>query len=90
MGELVLPLLLCPAIHWHTPRASPRPDEIGCDGDDYENLATLVAVAIAAFAKQKDTLLLLVSVEDEDSRRVGHIVVDARDRRSEGKTTLIA
>ena len=48
-------LLLCPTIRWHTPQASPRADGIGSDGDDYESLATLVAVVIAAFAKHKDT-----------------------------------
>ena len=53
------------------------------DGDDYESLAALVAVAIAVFAKHRDTLLLLVFVEDEDSRRLRH-VVDARDRRERG------
>ena len=55
------------------------------DGGDYESLATLVAVAIAAFAKHRDTPpLLLAFVEDEDSRRLRH-VVDARDDGSEGE-----
>ena len=48
------------------------------DGDDCESLA-LDAVAIAAFTIHKLTLLL-VFVEDEDSRRLRH-AVDARDRR---------
>ena len=39
-----------------------------------ESLATLLAVAIAAFAKQRHILLLLVFVEDEDSRRRRHVV----------------
>ena len=52
-------------------------------GDDYESLATLVAVVLAAFAKHRHTLLLLAFVEDEDSRRLRH-VVDARDRRERG------
>ena len=29
MGVLELLLLLCPAIRWHTPQASPRADGIG-------------------------------------------------------------
>ena len=54
------------------------------DGDDYENLASLLAVAMAAFAKYKAHYLLLVLVEGKDSRRLRHIVVDARDRRERG------
>ena len=60
------------------------------DGDDYESLATLAAVAIAPLAKHRDTLLLLlllqvlVFVEDEDSRRLRHVVVDALDRGERG------
>ena len=55
------------------------------DGDDYESLATLVAVAIAAFDKHRHTqVLLIVFVKDEDSRHLRHVVVDARNRRERG------
>ena len=51
------------------------------DGDDCESLATLLAVAIAAFAKRKTHTTHTV-VENEDSHRLRHIVVDARGRRN--------
>ena len=65
------------------------------DGDDYESLANLLAVAMAAFASTRNTILVLV--EDEDNRRLRH--VGARDRRERrkkqpslqrGRTTLVA
>ena len=80
IGVLVL-LLLCPATHWHTLRASPRPDGSDSDGD-YESLATFLAVVIAAFANRKTHSTRIV--EEEDSRRLRHVVVGARDRRERG------
>ena len=56
----------------------------GSDGDDYEGLATLVAVALAPFTKHRQAstaVLLLVFVKNEDNRHLRHVVVDARDRR---------
>ena len=52
--------------------------ESDSDGHDYKSITTLVADAIAAFAKHKRHTLLLVFVEDEDSRRLRHVVVDAQ------------
>ena len=69
------------------------------DGKDYESPATLLAVAIAHSPNTIDTLLLLlllllllVFVEGEDSRRLRHVVVDARDRleREGRRPTLLA
>ena len=57
------------------------------NGDDYESLATLARVSRDCSIRQtqRHTMkLLLVSVEDEDSRRLRHVVVDARDRRERG------
>ena len=53
------------------------------DGDDYESPATLLAVAIAHSPNTRCTLLVLV--EGEDSRRLRHLVVDARDRLGQGE-----
>ena len=87
----MLLLLLCPAIRWHTPQASPRADEIG-DGDDYKSLVTLVTVAIAVFAKHKrHTLLLLVFVEDEDRQPSSATCRSCtRSTGARGKTALLA
>ena len=56
---------------------------------DFDSLATLRAVAIAPFGRLHHSAntrrtLLLVCVEDEESRRLRHVVVDARDRRERG------
>ena len=52
------------------------------DGDDYESPATLLAVVIAHSPNARHTLLVLV--ESEESRRLRHVVVDARDRLERG------
>ena len=72
-------LLLCPAIHGHTHH---EPTGSESDGDDYEGPATLPAVAIAQSPNTRHTLLVLG--EGEDSRRLRHVVVDARDRFERG------
>ena len=80
-------LLLGPAFRWHTRRPHDQPIGSDSGGDDYENLATLLAIAIAAFAMHKTQTTitpLLVVVKNEDSRRLGHVVVDARDRLERG------
>ena len=58
----------------------------GGDGDDYQSPATLLAVAIARSpnARQNARHTLLVLVEGEDSRRLRHVVVDARGRLERG------
>ena len=53
------------------------------NGDDYKSPATLLAVAIAHLPNTQHTIFVLVEgvlVEGEDSRRLRHVVVDARDR----------
>ena len=57
------------------------------DGDDCEGVATLLAVAIAAFAKVSKSRYTFV-VEDEDSRGLQH-VVDVRDRRDRGEDNVV-
>ena len=54
----------------------------GSDGDDYESLAILLAIAMTHLPNTRHTLLVLA--EDEDGRRLRHVVVDARDRRERG------
>ena len=55
--------------------------------DNYESLATLLAVAIAVFAEVSNAKYKLRPVaEDEDSRRLKHLdVVHVRDRRERGR-----
>ena len=54
------------------------------DGVDYESLAIPLAVAILHHSSNTRHTLLLVFVDDEDSRRLRHVAVDARDRREPG------
>ena len=54
------------------------------DGDDYESLAALLAVAFAAFAKHKTYTTTRFVVEHKDSRRLQQVAVHARDRRERG------
>ena len=57
---------------------------INSDGDGYESLATLLAVAIAAFAKQTfNSNLTSLVAKDEDS-------VCDMSTRARGKTTFFA
>ena len=61
----------------------PYHEPVRSDSDgDYRSLATLLSVAITAFAKHNYTRPLVV-VEDEDSRRLRH-VLDARYRQERG------
>ena len=52
------------------------------DGYDYESLTTLLAVSRDCLTRQTQETHVLV--EDEDSPRLRHVVVDARDRRERG------
>ena len=79
-------LLLCPAIRWHTPQASPP-----CRWDRIVMVTTTRALPLSSQSRSqhspntRDTpyCLLLVFVEGEDSRHLRH-VVDTRDRREIG------
>ena len=51
------------------------------DGDDYDSLAPLLAVSSDCSIHHTHTLVF----EDEDSRRLGHVIVDAQDRRERGR-----
>ena len=68
IGVLLL-LLLCTAIRWYIPQASPRVVGSDSDGDDYESLATLRAVAIAPFGRHRHTLVLLTRTYLSRTRR---------------------